>query len=150
MPSLTDLRSVLEPEQHLAVVATTRRDGRVLASVVNVGVLRHPTRDAEVVAFVARGDAARVRHLRRDPRITVVGRSGWLWVAVEGSAELAGPDDDLAGFDPDELPTLLRDIFRSAGGTHDNWPEYDRVMLEDRRAAVLVTPERIYSNPGAP
>mgnify|MGYP001205415108 CR=1 FL=1 len=150
MPSLTDLRSVLEPEQHLAVVATTRRDGRVQASVVNVGVLHHPARDAEVVAFVARGDAVKLRHLRRDPRITVVGRSGWLWVAVEGSAELAGPDDDLAGFDPDELPTLLRDIFQSAGGTHDNWPEYDRTMVEDRRAAVLVTPERIYSNPGAP
>lgn len=150
MPTLADLRSVLEPEQHLAVVATTRRDGRVQASVVNVGVLRHPARDVEAVAFVARGDALKLRHLRRDPRVTVAARSGWLWVAVEGSADLAGPDDDLAGVDPAEIPALLRDIFRSAGGTHDNWAEYDRTMLEERRAAVLITPERIYSNPGAP
>jgi PPOX class probable F420-dependent enzyme len=150
MPLLSDLRALLEPERHLAVVVTTRRDGRAQASVVNVGVLRHPTRDVEVVAFVARGDAIKLRHLRRDPRITVVARSGWAWVAVDGSAEVAGPDDELAGLATDGVPTLLRDIFRAAGGTHDDWAEYDRTMLEERRAAVLITPERIYSNPGTP
>jgi hypothetical protein len=35
-------------------------------------------------------------------------------------------------------------VFVAAGGTHDDWDEYDRVMAEERRAAVLVTPTRIY------
>ena len=68
------------------------------------------------------------------------------WVAVEGLAQIAGPDDPLPGFDPAELPELLREVFKAAGGTHDDWPTYDRVMAEERRAAVLVAPERVYSN----
>ena len=41
---------------------------------------------------------------------------------------------------------LLRDIYTAAGGTHDDWDEYDRVMADERRVAVLVTPERTYGN----
>jgi hypothetical protein len=44
---------------------------------------------------------------------------------------------------------VLRDVFSAAGGTHDDWDEYDRVVAADRRAAVLVTPERITTNAGA-
>ena len=73
-------------------------------------------------------------------------RSGWEWVAVEGPARLAGPDDPLDGVGPDDLAPLLRDIFRAAGGTHDDWDEYDRVMASQRRTAVLIEPERIVSN----
>jgi hypothetical protein len=40
----------------------------------------------------------------------------------------------------------LRQVFRAAGGTHDDWDEYDRVMAADRRAAVLVTPQRVLTN----
>ena len=41
---------------------------------------------------------------------------------------------------------LLRAVFTAAGGTHDNWDEYDRVMAEQRRTVVLVAPTRVYSN----
>jgi hypothetical protein len=37
-------------------------------------------------------------------------------------------------------------VFTAAGGTHDDWAEYDRTMAEQRRAAVLITPTRVYSN----
>jgi hypothetical protein len=57
-----------------------------------------------------------------------------------------GPDDPEPAFDPAGLPTLLRRVFVDAGGTHDNWDEYDRVMAAERRAAVLVAAERISSN----
>lgn len=150
MPFLTDLQALLAQEDGLAVVCTTRRDGGTQASVVNVGVLPDPQSSEEIVAFVARGYAVKLAHLRRDPRVTVVARSGWQWVAVEGRAQIVGPDDDLDGVPPEKVPTLLRDVFRAAGGTHDDWAEYDRVMLEDRRAAVLVQPGQIYSNPGGP
>ena len=44
---------------------------------------------------------------------------------------------------------LLRDIFRAAGGSHEDWDEYDRVTAAERRAAVLITPGQVYTNPQA-
>jgi PPOX class probable F420-dependent enzyme len=144
--SLPDFESVLAPERYLAVVCTTRRDGSVQASVVNVGVLDHPAHSEPRVGFVARGDALKLRHLRRDPRTTVVARSGWQWAAVEGSVELIGPDDPSPDLDDAARAELLRAVFRAAGGTHDDWAAYDRAMAEERRVVVLVSPERVYSN----
>lgn len=71
-------------------------------------------------------------------------RSGWQWATVEGSAEIAGPDDEQPWLE--NLPKLLREIFQAAGGSHDDWDTYDRVMAEQRRAAVLIRPSRAYSN----
>ena len=75
-------------------------------------------------------------------------RSGWQWIAVEGTAEIIGPNDPHPDFDAERLRLLLREIFEAAGGTHDDWDEYDRVMVHDGRAAVFVRPARIYSNAG--
>jgi hypothetical protein len=52
---------------------------------------------------------------------------------------LAGPDDELPGLESVQVPQLLRDVFTAAGGTHDDWDEYDRTMAAERRTAVLVT-----------
>ena len=71
-------------------------------------------------------------------------RAGWEWTAVEGPADLAGPDDPLLGIDAEATRLLLRAVFSAAGGTHDDWDTYDRVMADERRAAVLITPDRIY------
>jgi hypothetical protein len=73
-------------------------------------------------------------------------RAGWEWAAVEGPAGIAGPDDPMPGVDAENLRVLLREVFTAAGGTHDDWPTYDRVMAEERRAAVLIASERAYSN----
>ena len=70
-----------------------------------------------------------------------------MWATVEGHGELAGPDDPQQWLsDPDQLRLLLREVFTSAGGTHDDWDEYDRVMAEQRRTVVLIAPSRVYSN----
>ena len=66
---------------------------------------------------------------------------------VEDDAEIIGPDDPRRDVDEHALRRLLRDVFRAAGGTHDDWAGYDRAMAEERRATVLVTPRRIYTNP---
>jgi hypothetical protein len=65
---------------------------------------------------------------------------------VESHAETIGPDDPHPDVDAEALRTLLRDIFSAAGGTHDDWDAYDRVMADERRAAVLVTPRGTYGN----
>jgi len=132
----------------LCVVSTLRRDGAIQASVVNAGVLQHPVTGEQVVGLVAAGGALKLRHLRADPRATIVVRAGWRWATVEGSADIIGPDDPHPDVDGEAVRRLLRDIFRAAGGTHDDWDTYDRVMADERRAAVLVSPTRVYTNPG--
>ena len=148
---MTDLApfAALVPLDHgLCVVVTRRADRTPATSVVNAGVLRHPVSGAPVVGLVAAGGTRKLRNLRADPTITVVVRAGWQWVAVEGTAELIGPDDPHPEVDDERLRELLREVFRAAGGTHDDWDTYDRTMREERRTAVLVAPTRVYSNPG--
>jgi PPOX class probable F420-dependent enzyme len=143
---LTDLDLIGSQDHHLAVVATTRADGTVQASVVNAGLLAHPVSGQEVIAFVTYGKA-KLANLRARPRATVVFRAGWQWASAEGRCEIIGPDDPFSGFDPAALPELLRAVFRAAGGAHDDWGTFDRVMREERRSAVLLRADRIYSNP---
>jgi PPOX class probable F420-dependent enzyme len=128
-------------------VATVRPDGSLQSTVVNAGVVPHPVDRKPVAAFVARGSTRKLTHLRADPRATLTWRAGWAWTTVEGSAELCGPDDELAGVDDEQRRLLLREIFAAAGGEHEDWAEYDRVMAAERRVAVLVSPVRIYRNP---
>ena len=129
MADLEAVRRLGAQEQGLVVVSTVRTDGTIQTSVVNAGLI-----DGEV-AFVARSDTRKLDNIRRTGRAAVTFRSGWEWAAVEGPARIAGND-----------PQLLRDVFTAAGGTHDDWDEYDRVMAAEGRVAVFVTPERITSN----
>jgi len=146
MTDLADFTALVPGDHGLCVVSTLRSAGTIQSSVVNAGVLAHPVTGASVVAFTTRGGTAKLVNLRARPLATVVVRAGWQWAAAEGPVEIAGPDDPLPGFPPEALAGLLRHVFAAAGGTHDDWPTYDRVMAEERRAAVLVTPERVYSS----
>lgn len=143
---LSLVRRLAAADQGLAVVALARDDGSVQASLVNAGVLDDPISSHPVVGFVVRAATTKVRLLRRRSRATVVFRAGWEWVAVDGPAHLIGPDDLPNGFAPERVPDLLRGVFRAAGGTHDDWDTYDRVMAAERRLAVLIEPARIASN----
>jgi|SRR4051794_32058102 len=137
----------LIPLDHgLCVLNMLRPDGSVAASVVNAGVLAHPLTGAPVVGLVARG-LRKLDHLRADPRVTIVARAGWRWAAVEGDAEVLGPDDPHPDLDSERLRLLLRHVFLAAGGRHDDWDTYDRTMAEDRSAAVLIAPARTYPKP---
>jgi PPOX class probable F420-dependent enzyme len=146
MTDVNDFAALVRRDRGLCVVSTLRAAGTIQSTVINAGVLDHPVIGGPVVGFTTRGTAAKLVNLRARPRATIVVRAGWEWVAVEGPTEIAGPDDALPGFDPAGVPELLREVFRAAGGTHDDWPTYDRVMAEERRAAVLISPERVYSN----
>jgi hypothetical protein len=113
--------------------------------VVNVGVLDHPVTGTRVVGAVIHGRARKLAFLRQRPPVSVVLRAGWQWAAVDGSAEIIGPDDPAAGVGSERIRLLLREIFTAAGGTHDDFDEYDRVMAAERRAAVLITPQRVWA-----
>lgn len=146
MTTINDAVALASAESGLAVVSTVRADGTVQASLVNVGVLPHPATGQPSLGFTTYGKV-KLANLRARPQLTVTFKNGWQWATVEGRAELAGPDDPQSWLaDADQLRLLLREVFTAAGGTHDNWPEYDRVMANERRAVVLIAPTRVYSN----
>jgi PPOX class probable F420-dependent enzyme len=145
MVTLSDAVGIASRDKFLAVVSTTRADGTIQSSVVNAGVLPDPESGQDVVGFVTYGKA-KLANLRARPQVTLTFRAGWQWAAVEGAARIIGPDDPASGVDAERLRLLRREVFTAAGGTHEDWDEYDRVMERERRAVVLVTPTRVYSN----
>lgn len=147
MTDLSRFEALVPLDHGLSVVVTRRADQTPHTSVVNAGVLPHPVTGDRAVAFVSAGNARKLAHLRADPTIAVVVRAGWQWTAVEGRAQVIGPDDPHPDVDEERLRLLLREIFSAAGGTHDDWDTYDQVMRDERRAAVFVAPARVYSNP---
>jgi len=144
MADLNDVRRIAAADGHLSVLAVARKDGSVQASVVNAGVLDDPVGGAPSVALVAGGGTAKLALLRANPRATVVFKQGYEWVAVAGAVRLLGPDDVAAG-DPD-VPATIRSVFVAAGGSHDDWAAFDRVMAEERRCAVFVHADTVTSN----
>jgi PPOX class probable F420-dependent enzyme len=147
MTTLDGFAALAAKERGLVVVSTLRADGTIQASLVNAGVLPHPLTGAPAVGFVTYGKV-KLANLRVRPQLTVTIRSGWTWATVEGTATLIGPDDPAPGVDGERLRLLLREVFTAAGGTHDDWDEYDRVMAEQHRTAVLVDPARLYGVAG--
>jgi PPOX class probable F420-dependent enzyme len=145
MTTLDDAVGLAAAESGLAVVSTVRADNTVQASLVNAGTFPHPVTGEPTLAFVTYGKV-KLSNLRARPQIAVTFRDGWRWATVEGAAELAGPDDPQPWLTGDALRLMLRDVFTAAGGNHDDWAEYDRVMAEQRRTVVLVAPSRVYSN----
>jgi PPOX class probable F420-dependent enzyme len=145
MTTLDGAWALSKADRGLAIVSTARADGTIQSSLVNTGVIAHPASGERVLAFVTYGKV-KLANLRARPQVTTAFRAGWQWAAVEGRAGLAGPDDPQSWLDPERLRLLLREIFQAAGGDHDDWAEYDRVMAEQRRTAVLIEPTRVYGS----
>lgn len=143
MATIDEVRDLAASEQGLCVVSTVRADGSVHSSVVNAGPIAHPVSGQETMALVARGSAHKVSLMHEAGRASLTFRRGWKWAGVEGKTSIIGPDDVPTGVD---LASLLQDIFRAAGGTHDDWDEFDRVMADEGRVAIFVTVDRVLGN----
>ncbi len=122
--------------EHNAIVTTIGPAGNAQSTIVRAGP--HEGK----MAFVVRGATVKLKNLGKNPRCTVLTvKPDWSrYATVEGNATTHRPDNT----DAEELRLLLRAAFAAAGGTHDDWDEYDRVMHEEQRAVVLVTPDRVY------
>ena len=122
---------------HQAVLTTFRANGAAQMSIVTVGSY------CDGVGFTTTEDRAKLHNLVRNPRCSLlVSKSDWWgYVVLEGRAKVLrrGESDD------DELRDALRGIYRSASGQeHPDWEDYDRVMVSDRRAAIIVIPDHVY------
>jgi hypothetical protein len=137
---MTDLARVQElaaRELGLATVVTLRPDGSAHCSVVNAGVLSHPTDGRPVVGFAVRGARKKLAHIRNDPRVSVVFRAGWDWIAVDGTAETFGPDQRIAGVSPSRLQLLRREVYAAAiGGTSSEWSGVDEAAGDPGQSQV--------------
>ena len=145
MTTLEEAVAIGRDDSYLAIISTLRHNGTIQSSLVNAGVLGHPSTGTPALAFVTYGPV-KLANLRARPQVTATFRSGWRWASIEGQAEIAGPDDPKPWLDDEGLRQLRRAVFMAAGGEHEDWDEYDRVMAEQRRAAVLIAPTRVYSN----
>ena len=146
MLDLDYVKRLAEGDHHLAVLTTARPDGSVHASLVSAGIIDDPVDGAPSVGLVAIGNSRKLSLLRQSGAATIVFKDGFQWAAVSGPTRLIGPEDGLEyGFD---VLDTIRAVFRAAGGDHQDWAEFDRVMAEDRRSAVFIRADRISSNPG--
>ena len=122
---------------HQGVVMTFRRNDVAQLSIVTCGPYNGG------VAFTTTGDRAKLANLRRDPRSTIlVSKPDWSgYVAIDGKADILRSDST----EPEELRIALREVYRAcAGREHPDWEDYDRAMVEDRRAAIIIRPHHIY------
>jgi PPOX class probable F420-dependent enzyme len=120
---------------HRAVMATFRKDGRPALSPVTVAL---DTQGRVVVS--TRETAMKIKHLRRDPRLSLaVLNDGFFgaWVTVEGTADIV------------ELPEAMEplvDYYRSVSGEHPDWDDYRAAMERDQRVLVRFEIERAGPN----
>lgn len=124
-----ELLEFLRPRHH-AILMTTRRDGRPQSSPNTCGV---DTEGRIVISTYP--ERAKVKNIRRDPRVSVCVLSdefGGAWVQVDGVAEVL----DL----PEALEPLV-EYFRVISGEHSDWDEYRRAMQDQGKSLIRVTIE---------
>ena len=125
-------------QQNVVIFTTYRRDGRPQQSLVTVGVYDGG------LAFTTTERRAKAKNLRRDPRcaLMVVRPDNRAYAVLDGDAEILDRTSGSEG-----LRHTLRDIYRSAAGRdHPDWEEFDRVMREEERLAVILRPGRLFGH----
>jgi PPOX class probable F420-dependent enzyme len=125
-----ELVEFLRP-RHRTILVTRRADGSPQMSPVTCGV------DSQGrVVISTYPQRAKVRNLRRDPRVSLCTLSeDWdgPWVQVDGQAEV---------LDLPEAVEPLVEYFRSISGEHPDWDEYREAMLRQGKSLIRVTIER--------
>src|SRR6478735_8645295 len=118
-----------------AVLTTIRSNGlpqlsNVLAAVGEDGVIRISTT----------ADRAKFKNLVRRPwaAVHVNGENFFSYVVLEGDVELSEVAQK-----PDDAAVV--ELYRALmGADHDDWDDYRRAMVADRRAVVRIRPTRAY------
>jgi len=132
------VRTFLKENQR-AVLTTFRKDGGLQMSIVSCGLYRDGS------AFTTTADRAKLINLKRNPKCALlVSKPNWFgYVVLEGDAQILSSENT----DPEELRMALRDVYRAASGgsEHSDWDEYDEAMVNERRAVVLIEPQRVFA-----
>jgi PPOX class probable F420-dependent enzyme len=119
------------------VLVTARRDGRPQLS--NVA---YHAGDDDVLRISITAARAKYHNLRRDPwaAIHVTRDDFYAYAVLEGEVTLTEP----AAAPGDAAVDDLVAYYEALRGQHDDWDEYRRAMVEDRRVLVRLRPTRAY------
>lgn len=119
------------------VLATLKRDGRPQLS--NIAYHLGPD---DVIRISVTDDRAKTANLRRDPRASlhVTSDDFWAYAVVEGTATLR----PVAERPDDATVDALVEYYRAVAGEHDDWDDYRRTMVADRRLLVELPVARMY------
>jgi len=120
-----------------SVLTTIRKNGRPQLS--NVG---HVIDEAGVIRISITADRAKYKNILRESWVAlhVTREDFYAYAVIEGSAELS----PVAARADDATVDELVDHYRRLAGEHDNWDEFRKSMVDDRRAVVRITPHRAY------
>ena len=90
---------------------------------------------------------AKVRNLRRDPRasLMVASPDGWSYVVLEGDVTFS----EVAAAPGDDAVEELVEVYRLIAGEHDDWDDYRRAMVQDRRLVLRLQVARALRDAGA-
>lgn len=133
----TDALRELIDDHHHGVLVTLKRDGRPQLS--NVA---YTVGDDDVIRISVTDGRAKTANLRRDPRASLhVARDDfYAYAVVEGTATLT----PVASEPHDATVDQLVEYYRQVAGEHDDWDDYRRSMVEDRRLLIELPIERLY------
>ncbi|AWK74737.1 MULTISPECIES: PPOX class F420-dependent oxidoreductase [Rhodococcus] len=122
-----------------AVLTTIKRDGRPQLS--NVLYTWDPDTNTARISVTA--DRAKTRNAARDPRVSlhVSAPDFWSYAVVEGDAELSAVASDPHDAATDELVEVFRN---AAGREHDDWEDFRRAMVSERRQVLRVRATHLY------
>jgi PPOX class probable F420-dependent enzyme len=120
-----------------SVLVTLRRNGRPQLSNV-----MHAVGDDGIIRISITADRAKYHNLARTPwaALHVTRDDFWAYAVLEGSVTLA----PVAQARDDATVEELVALYTSMGGTHDDWDDYRRAMVDDRRTVVRLQPEHAY------
>lgn len=119
------------------VLATEKRDGRPQLSNIMFAV-----DDTDTVRISITADRAKYKNLVRNPAVSlhVTRDDFYAYAVLEGDAELSA----VAQAPDDEVLEELVALYRAMVGDHDDWDDYRRSMVADRRLVVRLRPTHAY------
>ena len=119
------------------VLVTQKRDGRPQLSNVAYAV-----GDDGVIRVSITADRAKYANLRRDPiaSLHVAREDFYAYAVIEADVELS----DVAAAPDDAAVDELVEQYRAVAGEHDDWDDYRRAMVADRRVVVRLKPTHAY------
>ena len=120
-------------KNHRACIAVRQKDGWPQMTLVTPGIDPRGR-----VIITSRGTTYKVKHLRRDPRVSLLifgeQYSGSKFVQIHGTAEV---------IDLPEAMDILIYWYRQVRGEHKNWDEYREKMKNERRVIFRITVEKV-------
>jgi PPOX class probable F420-dependent enzyme len=133
---ITDALEFIRDKRN-GMLITLKSDGRPQSSNISFAL-----GDDDVIRISVTDGRAKTANLRRDARASLhVNRDDfWAYAVIEADVTLL----PVAQAPDDATVDALVDYYRSVAGEHDDWADYRRAMVEDRRLLLELRPTHAY------